>query len=435
MRPSALLLTIFLLTFSVVLAGAAGQAPAAAQAPPEKKQITDTAEYNAYVGAINESDPARKVQLLDEFLAKYPNTVVKEDALELKLVAQQQAGQPYEQTARQVLQINSNNFRALLVLSFLFVQTPLSEQDPQYQQKLSDAENLARRGMGQIPSLPRPENVSEADFQKSKDLSAATFHQALGLVARHRKDFPAAQAEFKKGGELAPDDASIFYRLGDSYIAEKPPKYAEAFWAFARAAVLEGPRALPPAGKTQVNDYLTKAYTRYHGSEEGLDKLKESAKAAPFPPEGFRVVPESELKPATPPARPTPTSPESVSFDQIKEVLAGGGEAAKALWAKLKGQTLSLEGKVVSATPAARPRTVRLAVLPATAEAGGYDVLLTLAAASARPLPAGRMVQFEGVASNYTPSPFSLRLAGGKVVSSKATPGAPRSSPRTRRRG
>src|SRR5512147_1316417 len=91
---------------------------AGAQAPAQNKQITDPAEYNAYVAALDpQVPPARKIQLLDEFLAKYPNTVVKEDALELKLVAQQQAGQPFEATARQVLQVNPKNFRALLVLS------------------------------------------------------------------------------------------------------------------------------------------------------------------------------------------------------------------------------------------------------------------------------------------------------------------------------
>ena len=415
------LVMLFAILLFLTASGLALEAPPSAkrdlgpQAPasPQKKQITDAAEYNAYVAAINEQNPARKIQLLDEFLAKYPNTVVKEDALELKLVTQQQAGQPFEQAARRILEINPNNFRSLLVLSFLFVQTPLGEQDPQYQQKLSDAEALAKRGMEQLAIVPRPENVSEADYQKSKNLAAATFHQVVGLVSRHRKDFPAAQAELKKAAELAPEDAGVFYRLGDSYIAEKPPKYTEAFWAFARAVMMEGPTALPPAGKTQVNDYLTKVYTQYHGSDEGLDKMKEGAKTSPFPPEGFRVIPKSELQPPAPstPVTPAPTSVESMSFGQIREVLSVGGEKAKELWAKLKGQTLSLEGKVVSATPAARPRTVRLAVLPATAEAGGYDVILTLVAASVRPLAAGRMVRCEGIASNYTPEPFSLRMS------------------------
>lgn len=447
MPPLVTLFTLLFLTVSAVAlpSPAAPQPVASSQAPAaqQPKQITDAAEYNAYVAALNEQNPARKVQLIDEFLAKYPNTVVKEDALVFKLTAQQQAGQAVDQTARQILQVNPNNLRALLVLSYVFLQTQLTEQDPQYQQKLSEAETLAKRGIEQLAAAPRPENVSEADYQKSKGLAEATFHQVIGLVGRHRKDFATAQAELKKAGELAPEDAAIFYRLGDAYIAEKPPKYTEAFWAFARAAALDGPTALPPAGRTQVNDYLTKVYTSYHGSDEGLDKLKEAAKASRFPTEGFRVIPKSELQPPTPPPAPTPApgAGESMSFAQIKDTLSAGGEKAKELWGKLKGQTLGLEGKVVSAVPAARPRTVRLAVLPSTAETpGAYDVSLALAAPLARPLAAGKMVQFQGVANDFTPKPFALRMVGGQITrAAEAAPAPAKPAPRRpaarRRRG
>ena len=156
---------------------------AAGQAPVQNKQFTDLAEYDAYMAAINEQVPANKVKLLDDFLAKYPNTVVKESALELKLVAQQQAGQPFDSTARQILAVNPNNFRALVVLSFLFTQMPVSEQDPQKDQKLSEAESLAKRGLEQLNAVPKPDNVSDADFQKSKNVAAATFQQVMGTVA------------------------------------------------------------------------------------------------------------------------------------------------------------------------------------------------------------------------------------------------------------
>ena len=45
-------------------------------------------------------------------------------------------------------------------------------------------------------------------------------------------------------------------------------------FSFARAAVYEGPGALPPEGRKQVDEYLTKVYTKYAGSEEGLAEIK-----------------------------------------------------------------------------------------------------------------------------------------------------------------
>ncbi len=55
--------------------------PAASQ-PQQKKEIKDPAEYNAYVGAIQQKDPAAQISGLEAFLAQYPNSVMKEDALE-----------------------------------------------------------------------------------------------------------------------------------------------------------------------------------------------------------------------------------------------------------------------------------------------------------------------------------------------------------------
>ena len=64
------------------------QPPAAAQ--PQKKEIKDPAEYNAYVGAVQQSDAAAKISGLEAFLSRYPNSVMKEDALEVLMGAYQQ---------------------------------------------------------------------------------------------------------------------------------------------------------------------------------------------------------------------------------------------------------------------------------------------------------------------------------------------------------
>ncbi len=67
-----------------------GTAPTPATPPkpaaPQKKEIKDPAEYNAYVGAVQQTDAAAKVSGLEAFLTQYPNSVMKEDALELRLL-------------------------------------------------------------------------------------------------------------------------------------------------------------------------------------------------------------------------------------------------------------------------------------------------------------------------------------------------------------
>jgi len=73
----------------------AGQQPAAgesqANVPTSQKVIKDPAEYNAYITALNTTDPAAKGAAMEAFVAQYPNSIVKIDALEQAMGAYQQA--------------------------------------------------------------------------------------------------------------------------------------------------------------------------------------------------------------------------------------------------------------------------------------------------------------------------------------------------------
>jgi len=400
------------------------------QAQTAQPQITDPAEYNAYVPALGEADNAKKIQLLDAFLAKYPNTVVKEQALEVKLTAQLQLNQTaaVEQTAKDILKVNPNNTRCLLILSSLFLQTQLNPQDPQFQQKVADAEAAAKRGIDTVGSLVKPATMSDVDFAKQKSLTASTHYQTLALAAAHRKDNNAALEAYIKAAELSPNDGTLFYQIAstlDKIVRapglsdpEKIAKSEQRIWYFARAMGIEG---LQPAGKTQIDPYLVNLYKIYHGSEDGLAQVREQAKASPFPPSGFHIKTKAEMAPPPPPPPVEPPIPDDVTkmpFGQIKNVLSKGDDKAKEVFGKLKGTGMGLDGKVVSATPATLPKTIRIAVLKKTQEAEGeYDVVLTLTAA-ARPaaVAKGKTVEFEGVVKDFKDSPFSLMIGDGKIL-------------------
>jgi len=408
MKRVSLLMSLFMVLSAVVPRPAAGQ-------EQQKKQINDPAEYNAYVAALNETTPAKKLQMLDEFLAKYPNTVVKEDALELKMVTMQQAGQSPEPAARQLLQVTPNNLRALVLVCYIFVQTPLSPTDPAFNKKLAEAEQMAQRGLQALPSF-QPPNVTGAELEKTKKVTEATFRETLGLVAIGRKQYEAAQNEFRKATDLAPDNATLFYRLGNAYISERPnPRYAPAFWAFARAATLDGPGALAPAGRQQVEEYLKKVYVQYHGSEEGLAELKGKAKAEPYPPADFKVLSKAEILPPV----------EKMDFSQLRAHLSAGGPQAEKIWKALQGKSMSLEGLVLSTAPATRPRTIRLILMQDTAQKqDAYDVEMSLGAPFTGRLEVGQQIQFEGLANSFQPNPFVLSLVDGKITGGATAPAA-----------
>src|ERR1700736_64503 len=92
-----------------------------ANVPTSQKVIKDPAEYNAYITALNTTDPAAKGAAMEAFVAQYPNSIVKTDAQEQAMGAYQQAGnqQKVEQIARQILQSDPNNVRALAIVVFI----------------------------------------------------------------------------------------------------------------------------------------------------------------------------------------------------------------------------------------------------------------------------------------------------------------------------
>jgi len=385
-------------------------------------KITDTTEYNTYMTALNEPDAAKKIGLLDAFLAKYPSTTAKEQALEVKLQAQTQAGKPLTDlmdTARALLTVNPHHERARLILAAGFLQAPPKDTDPTFQQQLSDAEANAKAGIDGINDMKRGQGVSDADYQASKNVTASTDYHVLGVIGLLRKDIPAAMENMKKAAELSPNDASLFYVIADTLAHQKPVDSDPMLWAYARAVVIEGQQALPAAFKQQIDTYLTRVYTARHGSDEGLAQLKEAAKASPFPPADFHVKTKAEMAPPPPPPPPEPPIPDDVTkmpFGQIKVVLSKDDDKAKEVFGKLKAVGgMALEGTIVSFTA---PKTVRVAVLKKTQETEGeYDVVLVLAAPTlAARVPKGKNIEFEGVVKDYKASPFALTLSDGKIV-------------------
>src|ERR1700704_5244024 len=102
----------------------AAQQPAAtdqANVPTSQKVIKDPAEYNAYITALNTTDTAAKGAAMEAFVAQYPNSIVKSDALQQAMGAYQQASnqQKVEQLARQILAIEPNNVSALAIVVFI----------------------------------------------------------------------------------------------------------------------------------------------------------------------------------------------------------------------------------------------------------------------------------------------------------------------------
>ena len=219
---------------------ASGQVPAPPAAQPQaspapapqaqKKEIKDPAEYNAYVGAVQQTDPAAKISGLEAFLTQYPNSVMKEDGLELLMGTYQQAGNQAKviDTANRLLAVNPDNTRALVLLAY----------NERAGQKWADAKTHAERGLQALTKMTKPDGVSDADFAKQKTQLGGLLNSVAGFSALQMKDYASAQKYLRPAVEADPNNVENVYPLALSYLTATPPDDVNGLFFIARAANL-----------------------------------------------------------------------------------------------------------------------------------------------------------------------------------------------------
>jgi tetratricopeptide (TPR) repeat protein len=400
-------------SFSQTAAPTSGQAAPAAQsaqpaAPQQQKQIKDPAEYNAYVGAVGQKDPAALTSGLEAFLVQYPNSVMKEDALELLMGAYQQTGNAAKMTdtANRLLQSNPNNVRALALLAYT----------SRASQNWAAAKDYALRGMQALPQMPKPDGLAQPDFDKQKVQLSGLLNSVAGFSSLQLKDFPNAQKYLRAAVEANPNNLEDVYPLAIAYLTPNPPDSVNGIFFIARAANLA-----QGAGQTQITNYGKSVYTKYHGSDQGWDTVLAAAKANPLPPADFAVQKYVPPTPADQAADLVKTkAPKDMSFAEWELVLsAGKPEDAEKVWTAIKGVPLQMEAQVISA----ESEVVQLAGSSDDIDAKRVDIILNMSG----PIPAklmpkeGGPLDFEGTPLSYTPSPFVMTMEKGALLT-KAAP-------------
>jgi tetratricopeptide (TPR) repeat protein len=422
MKKSLVMILLVLASGALVqqlVAQAAGQAAQSGQAT-QKKEIKDPAEYNAYVNAIQQQDPGKKAQALEAFLQTYPNTVMKEDALELLMVAYQQAndGQKSLDAATRVLQVDPNNVRALALLAYSY-RAMASQGGPQMQDNLAKTQQYGQQGLQALQNMKKPDGMSDADFTKFHNETGAIFDGAVGFAALQAKDFATAQKDFQEAvsWESQPNIADI-YPLATADLEAKPMNPA-GFWFIVKAAMLA-----QGAGQQQILDYGKKKYIRYHGTDQGWDDIVNQAKASTsvMPPAGFTVTQYIPPSPAEQAADLVKSkTPVQMSFAEWELVLSSGNQqAADTVWNAIKGKAVKLGANVISVTPT----TVQLAGSDDDIDAKKADITLTMT----KPIPSrltptvGALMTFQGTVSSYTPNPFMMTMTDGVLLDKNGNP-------------
>jgi hypothetical protein len=394
--------------------GQPAAAPAQAQPSAPASQapvIKDPAEYNAYVGAIGQKDPAAEISGLEAFLTQYPNSIMKPQALDVLMALYQQTNNPkVMDVAHRVLEVNPDNVKALVVLAY-------SERGTQ---KWADAKQHAEHALEVLPKWTKPDGVSDADFAKQKTQFTAIMEAVAGFSALQLKDYASAQKHERAAVEADPNNVENVYALATALLPPSTPAdEVTGLFFIARAVNL----VTDPTGKEQVRKFGHNKYMRYHGGEDGWTDLLTLTASTPLPPSGFTI------KPAPTPAEQAhamviATDPTKMDFGQLEFILSNGSQADQDLvWNAIKGKAIALQGTVIKATT----NEFDIAGSLDDIDAKKADITLTFEA----PVPAklipkeGATQDFQGEPASYTSSPFMMTMEKGMLPKPKVAPKPP----------
>jgi hypothetical protein len=405
---------------------APGQAAAPAQqpAPSQAPVIKDPAEYNAYVAAVQQKDPNAKISGLEAFLTQYPNSVMKNTALEILLGTYQQAGNVKKalETATKLVAVQPCSVPALFLLTYVNRVTAQSG-DANGKQESADAEKYGQQGLDCLSKYQKPEGTSDADFQKQVATMKENFNAGIGWGALQDKD-NAKSAQFLKAAvESNPPDSekdlALLYPLALSYLQQTPPDYQNGVWYAARAAAVA-----PAASQPGLEKYARSQYMKYHQGDDGWDTVLNAAKA------GGPQVPI--------PAPPTPadqahdmvakTPPDKMDFATWEFVLSNGSQADQdTVWNAIKGKAVQMNGTVIST----EPEQFMIAGSSDDIDAKKADITLKFEEkVPVKLIPKdGAPFDFQGEPASYTPNPFMMVMEKGQLL--RAKPAAPAHKPTT----
>jgi tetratricopeptide (TPR) repeat protein len=393
------------------------QGTAPTPAAPQKKEIKDPAEYNAYVGAIQQTDAAAKVSGLEAFLTQYPNSVMKEDALELLMGAYQQTGNQAKtlETAQKVLSANPCNIRALALLAYTKQAMAVAGQNSA--QNFADAGQNGEKGLQCVQTATKPDGTAAADWDKLKAQTTAIFNGAAGLSGFQAKDYAKAEKYLRAAVEADPANLLDVYDLALAYLAAGPTEDdVNGLFFIARASNLA-----QGAGKDQIAKFGKSKYTKYHGSDEGWSNVLTLTAATTLPPANFTV---KKYVPPTPAEQCTDLMKtkkvEEMSFAEWQLCLSEGTPAdADTVWSALKGKPLQMAAHIISIDSSSKTATkLKLAGSSDDIDAKTADIDLTMSAA----IPLKQMpkedtdFQFEGTPVSYVAKPFVMTMNDGALL-------------------
>ncbi|MBV8073581.1 MAG: hypothetical protein JO270_27045 [Acidobacteriaceae bacterium] len=422
-----------LAVFTSLSVTAVANAQAAAQPGGQQagqKNYKDRGEYDLYSKVTQTQDPKERLQLLNTWQDKYPQTDFSQERLQyfVATLAQLAPNDPQARTqllqkANDLLKVDPKNFQAMYYTSLFGpgVGGTSCSSDVTSQVQTS-AQGVVDNINTPFDASKKPQNMSQADFDKAKNAALAIAHNALAWVDSCKKDNAGAENEYKASLQANPDQGNISAAYAKLLYDDK--KTPDALFEYARAAEYTGPGpSLPPATRTQLQDFFNKAYQGYHGGTDGADQILNQAKTDALPPAGFNIVSANQAAQGEADklnAR-IQSDPGFKIWYAVEQSLQQKGDAffnSDVKDAEIPGGAQGVKwfkGTVISLDPPDAPTKVVLGVQDEKTPDATLLFSKPLTPDALNTIKPGSQIEFSGVADSYTANPYMLTFKDPSV--------------------
>jgi tetratricopeptide (TPR) repeat protein len=242
-----------------------------AQAPAPVAPLTmDTtppvsAEEDAAMKAFRDApiaDVAKKLTMGDDFLQKYPQSRYRAEVLSWQVKGYMSIGQidKMEGAGEKELALAPNDAQTLAIMGSTMPRSMTAAMsEEQRQAVLNQAEAYSKKALDLVPTLPKPDGITDQQFIAAKNQIQAMAYGGLGLVAFRRAKFAEAVPNLEQSAKYDPNPDPVTYYIL-AICNQKTSHFDDAAAAFTKCAAISG--SLQPTCKAGIDEAKKQAATQ-----------------------------------------------------------------------------------------------------------------------------------------------------------------------------
>jgi len=202
---------------------------------PAPASAEEDAAYKAFNG---EADIKKKITLGEAFVQKYPQSRYRPPVYSALTIAYVEDGNvaKMEEIGEKEIALNPNDGQTLALMGQTMPRT-WNPSAPDAAKQLDKAEQYSKRALEVIPTMAKPDAITDEQFTRAKNQALAMAHSGLGLVNVRRGKYADARADLEQSVKLDPQpDPVNYYLLG--LANEKSSHFEDAVAAFTKCAAM-----------------------------------------------------------------------------------------------------------------------------------------------------------------------------------------------------